>query len=290
MSDWLNKDYKESFKSRGRILPAVERALMRETVIRNGNRDTLHLHPSEISKKNWCPRSSWYKIKGYPATEESLSFQRLNIFAEGNSIHSKWQRWLHQAGILSGLWQCNHCVHRFYADAPNICPSCFSDDLAYREVPITHEELHIIGHSDGEIVDDNGRALIEIKSVGIGTVRWENPTLFTAYQNKELTIDGVWKNIKKPFASHIRQGTIYMHCRKVDTMIFIYEWKPTQDVKEFIIEYQPEIMEPIIAGCQQVVEHLDSDVAPSRPVWASNIHPDCRKCPYVKECWSASNS
>lgn len=290
MSDWASKDYKQSFKSRGRIIPAVERALMRETVVRNEHRDTLHLHPSEISKKDWCPRASWYKIKGHPVPPESLSFQRLNIFAEGHSIHEKWQRWLHQAGLLSGLWECRDCTNTFYADAPNICQSCFSTAIKYKEVPIRNDELHIMGHSDGEIIDEQGRSLIEIKSVGIGTVRWENPSLFHGYQNKELTIDGVWKNIKKPFASHIRQGTIYMHCRKIDTIVFIYEWKPTQDVKEFVVEYQPEIMEPIIQGCKSVVEHLDGDTPPPRTTWASVAHPECKKCPFYKECWSARNT
>lgn len=290
MADWVTQSYKESFKTKGRLIPAVERTLVRETENRNANRDTLHLHPSEISKKDWCPRSSWFKIKGYPVPPESLSFQRLNIFAEGHNIHHKWQRWLHQAGLLCGLWGCNSCTNVFYADAPTICQSCFSKDIYYREVPIRHDELHIIGHSDGEIVDDEGRALIEIKSVGPGTIRWENPTLFNAYQSHELTLDGMWKNIKKPFASHIRQGTIYMYCRKVDTIIFIYEWKPTQDVKEFIVEYQPEIMEPIIAGCQQVVEHLDGDNPPPRPTWATETHSECKKCPFNKECWSARHS
>lgn len=290
MSDWVNQGYKDSFKTRGRLIPVVERALMRETEIRNAGRDTKHLHPSEMSKKDWCPRSSWYKIKGYPAPLENLSFQRLNVFAEGHSIHHKWQTWLQKAGVLCGLWGCNTCSNSFYADAPNICQSCFGKDIYYREVPIRHDDLHIMGHADGEIIDNEGRALIEIKSIGPGTVRWENPTLFNAYQNKELTLDGMWKNIKKPFASHIRQATIYMYCRKVDTAIFIYEWKPSQEVKEFIIEFQQEIMDPIIQGCQTVVEHLDGDTPPPRPMWASQVMSECKKCPYNKECWSASNS
>jgi hypothetical protein len=286
MSSWNKKNYINQMKSTGRLLPVVERSLITETLRRNAKRDTLHLHPSEMSKKDWCPRSSWYKIKGYPMADEALSFQRLNIFAEGHAIHDKWQRWLREAGLLGGMWECLTCTNLFDADAPNVCTSCFGKDLKYREVPIRHDDLHIIGHADGRIKDDKGTALIEIKSVGLGTVRWENPTLYNGYQSKELTVDGVWRNIKKPFASHIRQGTIYMHCTGIDTMIYIYEWKPTQDVKEFVIEYQPEIMEPIIEGCQQVIDHLDDDVPPPRPKWASSLLGECKKCPFNKECWS----
>jgi hypothetical protein len=119
------------------------------------------------------------------------------------------------------------------------------------------DENRIIGHADGEIEDAQGRALIEIKSVGIGTVRFEKPSLFADYNIGKLSIDDVWKNIKTPFAAHIRQGNLYMHCRKVDTIVFIYEWKPSQAVKEFEIKFNPDIVAPILEGCKTVMSHLE---------------------------------
>jgi hypothetical protein len=36
---------------------------------RNKPRDTEHIHPSEISKSDWCPRQTYYRISGVPHDE-----------------------------------------------------------------------------------------------------------------------------------------------------------------------------------------------------------------------------
>lgn len=290
MSDtpWFLKNYRQSLlKRNGRVLPKVELALVKKVEARNATRDTQHLHPSEISKKYWCPRSSWYTINSAPKEAESFSFNRLNIFEEGNAIHSKWQSWLWDAGVLSGRWDCRDCDGTWFAKSPTECRFCQSTAIRYREVPLRDDEHRIIGHADGEIEDDKGRALIEIKSVGLGTVRWEKPSLYADYESGKLSLDDLWSNIKTPFAAHVRQGNIYMHCRKVDTIVFIYEWKPSQQVKEFEVKFNPEIVAPILAGCKTVMEHLEAGVAPERPEWAtSKSCAGCKFCPFKKTCFA----
>ena len=291
MSDqpWYLQNYKTASAAKsGRVLPKVELALVKKVEARNSTRDTVHLHPSELSKKDWCPRSSVYTITGVPKAPESLNFQRLNVFEEGHSIHHKWQTWLWESGILIGKWECTACGEIWMGKSPSTCPGryCGSTEIRYREVPIRDDEHRIIGHSDGEIEDAKGRALIEVKSVGIGTVRFEKPSLYADYENKTLTIDEVWKNIKQPFASHIRQGNLYMHCRKLDTIVFIYEWKPSQQVKEFEVKYNPELVAPILAGCKNVINHLEQETVPERPDWATSSKcSGCKYCPFKKVCW-----
>lgn len=283
---WYLKNYKDLVKSKGRVVPLVEMEMIKEYQSKGAQRETEHLHPSELSKKDWCARSAYYKIKDYPASPDNYSGTRLNVFAEGNNIHSKWQKWLWKAGILSGLWQCTDCDNLWYAISPDLCPSCSGARLHYREVPVRDDQYRILGHADGEIQDKEGRALIEIKSVGVGTVRFEKPTLYNDYASGVLTIDEMWKNIKSPFASHVRQGHIYMHCRKIDTIIFIYEWKPTQEIKEFVLKYNPDIINPILDNCKLVMSHLDDNVVPDRPEWARNKScQGCKYCPYKKVCW-----
>jgi len=294
MSDqtpWYLKSYKESMSKRGRVLPRVEMALTKRTAERNAHRDTAHLHPSELSKKFWCPRASWYQITGAPKSSESFSFQRLNVFEEGHAIHHKWQTWLWDAGILVGRWSCKSCNTTWFDKSPQKCSACDSPHIQYKEVPLRDDENRIIGHADGEIEDAQGRALIEIKSVGIGTVRFEKPSLFADYNIGKLSIDDVWKNIKTPFAAHIRQGNLYMHCRKVDTIVFIYEWKPSQAVKEFEIKFNPDIVAPILEGCKTVMSHLESQTVPARPTWATNKACEgCTFCLFKKECYASSQS
>lgn len=286
---WYLKSYKETLTRRGRIIPKVELALVKKVEERNSTRDTEHLHPSELSKKNWCPRASWYQITGAQKSAESFSFQRLNVFEEGHTIHDKWQRWLWDAGLLVGRWLCLDCSHSWFGKAPAACCVCESSHIRYREVPLRDDEHRIIGHADGEIEDSKGRALIEIKSVGMGTVRFEKPTLFADYQSGKLTIDDVWKNIKTPFASHVRQGNLYMHCRKINSIVFIYEWKPTQAVKEFELTFNQDIIDPILSGCKTVIQHLEDNVVPDKPAWAKGKSCEgCNYCPFKAVCYASA--
>jgi CRISPR/Cas system-associated exonuclease Cas4 (RecB family) len=255
------EDMKRILNSPYRLLAPVERHLLEQNIKNNEERDSLHLHPSEICKRDWCPRSSWYKIKGYPSPAESFTLQRLNIFAEGHLIHQKWQNWLKDAGVL-----------------------------VQAEVPIKDEDHHIIGHADGVISDKHGNAVIEIKSIGLGTIRMENYGLFAPYGRKEITADELWNSIKEPFPSHIRQTQLYMYCLGIHDAIILYEWKANQDVKEFAVSYQPDIVEPILASCHTVVRALEDNVAPVRPSWLTKEHKTCRMCPYKKECYNNEDS
>lgn len=253
---WHLKNYKNSLSSTQRILPVLEKHLIQEQL--DSTRDTLHLHPSEICKKDWCPRSSWYTIKGYDKQEESYSFQRLLIFEEGHNIHGKWQAWLVDAGIL---------------EQP--------------EVPIVNEEYRIMGHADGIISDKKGRAVLEIKSVGAGTIRMEDYELFKGAETPEAA----WKKVRQPFYSHLRQLNLYMYCLDIHDGIFIYEWKATQDVKEFSVKFQPHLIEDILAGCKSVVRGLDSGIPPMRPTIAeSPTSKICKSCPYSKVCWKEDDT
>lgn len=284
---WNLQDYKKAMRSRGRLIPLVENVARQEAAAKNSKRDTEHLHPSELSKKEWCGRAAVYKITNVEGAAESNAFGRLNVFAEGNAIHTKWQTWLWEAGVLSGDWACENCFNRWTALVPRSCPMCDSSRIGYREVPIHNDEHRIIGHADGTIIDQEGTALIEIKSVGVGTVRFEKPALFMDYSKGVISLDEMWKAIKTPFASHIRQGNLYMYCTGIHTIVFIYEWKPTQEVKEFVLKYNEEIVEPILKNCKEVISHLDSGTIPSRPSWAESASSNgCKYCSYKKVCWA----
>lgn len=287
VAPWYSKNYKESLKHKGRILPLVASQIIKNSEQRNAHRDTAHLHPSELAKKDWCPRSSWYKINNYPASPDSTAFTRLNVFEEGHAIHNKWQTWLWQAGVLYGNWSCETCTNKWTALAPDTCPRCADTAIYYREVPIQNDQYRLLGHADGIIEDSHGKALLEIKSIGLGTIRWENKTLYNAYTSGEIKFEDIWKNIKKPLASHIRQGSLYMYCTGIETIIFVYEWKPTQEVKEFVVQYQPEVIKDILVGCSMVIDSLESGVVPSRPGWALDESANgCKFCPYKKVCWN----
>jgi rubrerythrin len=289
---WYLKEYKNMLVSgtEKRLLGTIERVLIEDSANRNAKRDTEHLHPSEMAKENWCPRQSFYKMTGSDESDpESFSFQRLNIFEEGHQIHDKWQHWMRRCGILVGDWQCGHCDTRWWDKSPERCPKCFETEfIRYREVPLHNDEYHILGNADGLIEDDKGQALVELKSVGLGTIRFDAPNLYKPYEDGEIRLDELWKRIKRPLAAHNRQIQIYMFCYGVKEAIVIYEWKPTQEVREFHLRYEPTIVDPLLKGAQAILDAIEDDIPPARPEAAtSKSSKVCQYCPYKSKCWGA---
>jgi hypothetical protein len=126
---------------------------------------------------------------------------------------------------------------------------------------LRYDPYLISGHADGAVPDIN--ALIEIKSVGTGTVRIEAPDIYTKNTDGSyIDLQGLWKDIKEPFPSHIRQGQLYLALCKLnkipfDQIIFIYEAKFNQGVKEFPVKYDPEVSKGILRSCSDIVSALD---------------------------------
>lgn len=293
MSDttpWYLKEYKNMLAvgTEKRLLGKVERVLLQDSADRNAQRDTDHLHPSEMSKENWCPRQSYFKITDMEVSDpESFSFARLNIFEEGHNIHTKWQRWMQKTGILIGDWKCRDCDHVWWDKCPSRCPKCFGVHCVYHEVPLYSDKYRIMGNADGLCEDDQGKFLVELKSVGLGTIRFDAPALYQAYADGEVSLDELWKRIKRPLAAHNRQIQLYMFLKEVHEAVVIYEWKPTQEVREFHLTFAPEVVGPLLMGAKAVNEAVDDGIPPVRPASAtSKSCATCKFCPFKTKCWS----
>ena len=248
---------KTGLRVKGRLIPVVSAQASVENNQQTDKRDTKYLHPSEICKRDWCPRASMYKILGIEEEKEKqYGFTTLNIFATGHMIHSKWQGWLERSGIMK-----------------------------QSELPIFDEEHHIMGTADGLIEDASGQAILEIKSVGTGTVRYENVDLYKQYESKEITDTELFKRIRQPFITHLRQINLYMHVTGIHQGIILYEWKATQDCKEFEVKYQPALIQHILAAAALVKQHLTDGTLIDRPEWAEKDHRTCKQCPYKDVCW-----
>jgi hypothetical protein len=73
--------------------------------------------------------------------------------------------------------------------------------------------------------------------------------------------------------------------------VFIYEWKATQEVKEFVVQFQQELVDPILSACETVIRALDSSVPPMRPAWVTDSeHKTCKQCPYKNTCWKENDA
>jgi CRISPR/Cas system-associated exonuclease Cas4 (RecB family) len=231
----------------GVLLPAVKQGML-STYTAESDRRWDIIHPSELShQKDFCPRAVYLRITEGPLEKKGSDFDfvRDNIFDEGHTIHAKWQQRLRESTPLFGNWRCLVCgvVVRAVCEpredncgalAPNLMPG--KHIWEYKEITLDAEHTALlVGHADGGA----WTTLAEIKSIGEGSVRIEEPELYKA-ANGDLK--ALWRDITRPFKTHVNQVDIYLWiCREMGypftSAEFIYESKWNQQVKNFTIEY-----------------------------------------------------
>lgn len=262
----------------------------------DGERDMTMLHPSEMAKADWCPRQSFYRLSPeHPdPPPDDHGYVLLNIFDEGHFVHGKYQQRLWDLGLLRGYFRCEKCGHRWAATSPVSCNSCGAPKgcLTYKEVPLRSDEYMITGHADGDIaLGEDDDPLLEVKTIGEGTVRVEHPQLLWDYST--TTVDGkavvdlagLWGAVKRPFPSHLRQAMLYLAITGRKRMVFIYECKWNQQTKEFVVKFRKDIAAPLLDAALDVKYGLEKNRPPHRPGWATPEAEACKKCPYTTTCY-----
>lgn len=277
--------------ARGLLLPQLNEIILADASDEGDRRQDI-IHVSEMAKADWCPRATYYRIAGWKVPPEKINLTLENIYEEGNTIHAKWQERMRKTGKLYGLWRCQLC-HEWknctaaeldtildpeWEEPDNLtgsredyCPLGYGEPLAhmwqYLEVHMNVEDTHLItAHADGAMDD----FLVEIKSIGMGTLRLDAPKLLSRNyfpleddNRKVYDLDSVWKGIRRPLSSHLRQGMLYLWiCKQVgapyNKLVFLYEFKPNQQVKEFTISLNEELIAPLLESALQVKHAIDS--------------------------------
>jgi CRISPR/Cas system-associated exonuclease Cas4 (RecB family) len=279
--------FRETMKSDNGIVGEVQRMLLANALKSNPERPPDVVHPSELCKPDWCTRRAYYRITQVPETNASkINHRTEQMFEEGHHIHAKWQGWLWDLGILQGMFYCHDCNNVWWDTAPTECEECRCPrwGLRYREVPIISEEMLVSGRADGQIYDDT---IVEVKSIGPGTIRYERPELFRRYDQGEINLEGLWKEIKRPFVSHLKQAMFYAYVKGLKKVVFIYEWKPYQALKHFTVTVSESYIEDMIENALDTAYAVREDRLPNRPRQAvAADDPFCKACPFRDHCWS----
>jgi len=237
--------YLDTNKKSGRLLPHLEKwALLRP----DEERDLTYLHPSSMAKSNWCFRASYYQLNGMVIPKDPIPFSRMNMFEEGHLIHSKWQRYLRDMGVLWGEWE----------------------NGKYKEVPLVHPTLPVRGMADGLVVGLGDDFIIEIKSMGAGTFRVEDyGSLVESGGDLELA----WKELRSPFMAHRKQAMIYMGIAHdmgddwyrespPEEAVLLYENKANQEVKEFVVPYSSIAWSRVKDDVRLILSYIKDEVVP----------------------------
>jgi hypothetical protein len=267
------KKFLDAKRYNSRLIGDLERHLLSRPP---GDRDYTVLHPSDMIKKDWCRRAAYFMLNGEPKLGSKPNLRLQSIFDEGHAIHAKWQTWFQEMGVLHGQFACDACGKLTWGTSPDMCSICQHKKLTYAEVTLKDDSLRIKGHTDGWIKGIGDDTLIEIKSVGPGTIRSEAPELFSEAPD----FMAAWRNVKRPFNTHIRQGQMYLELMKrmghdVNEIVFLYELKADQDYKEFSIKADFEIVRHIFDGAEKVMKAVNKGVA---PVCNNNVGQNCPQC------------
>lgn len=267
----------EASKSGTRLMGEIERHLMMRPP---GDRSTDVLHPSEVIKRDWCYRYQTYLLLGGQKKQEKPNLKLQSIFDEGHAIHHKWQEWFKEMGVLHGRWE---DIHHQNLGWMTSCDLDDPDNAVYKEVQLRYDPLRIAGHADGWIKGIGDDCLIEIKSIGVGTLRIEALDIF---EKNNGDLFNSWKDIRRPFRSHLLQGQFYLWlCDKIygedapKEIVFIYELKADQSYKEFSVKANFDILEKVLYGIEYVNDYADQNKLP-----VCNISSDgCKYCNLIME-------
>ncbi|WP_405667892.1 hypothetical protein [Streptomyces sp. NBC_00055] len=272
----------------------VQKHVLEKAMKPSGRRQDV-LHPSEMVKPDWCHLAAFHRLRleAEPADRKKTTFTRENIFQEGHETHSKWQRWLAEMNRLAGDWHCSYCDRIFWNDeTPTCCHNCSapSSCITYAEVPLNALPLRIGGKADGYSPHDN--SLIEIKTLGLGSLRYERPEFLERYTvdtdefGKLPDLTRLWRDFRRPLPSAVRQTQLYMYLGvhfedlEVDRTVFFYDFKSTQETKSFTVTYDESFSEPLIDAAAAICDCVAADIAPHCNI---NGRVGCSSCLEFKE-------
>ncbi len=272
------KNFLDAGKTTTRVIGKVERFVLAKPHSTSRANDALH--PSAMVGKYWCHKASYYQLLGYSADgAQERSFKRELIFAQGHGIHETWQTWFGEMGRLYGVWQCTECKMADWLLSPALCPKCDEPTMEYREVPVEYGPLRIKGHADGWLKGFGEDLLLEIKSIGVGTFLWLDRA---GFMEAEQDFEKAWKNLKHPFESHVSQAQLYMKVLELSGVpnppqeaVLIYEAKPNQEVKEFIVRKDDWGTNHIIEAAEMIVKAVELGVPPQCNVGGAG---GCKQC------------
>lgn len=304
--------YAATQKAKTTLLGDIQAHVVKKSSQDHSRRQDI-IHPSEMAKGDVCPRAIVYRISGVTPTDTKAAngHHLETIFQEGHDIHLKWQTWLQEMGRLWGKWRCTACdeeqwglsddlpvddrVYEGQDGSPFDFQATHRHVWEYREIPLDAEdELLLAGHADGGVPDIE--SMIEVKSIGLGTLRMEEPelvrenTVKTSAGKSVVDYDSVWKNLKRPLRSHRIQAGIYLKIAELrgwpfTKMIFIYENKANQQTKEFTIKYPAELVDPIIDQMKDIKWAVDKGRVLDRPYGFTRKTKPCTSCVWRTHCW-----
>jgi CRISPR/Cas system-associated exonuclease Cas4 (RecB family) len=128
------------------------------------------------------------------------------------------------------------------------------------EVDIGPQEI-ISGRADAIISDRKDLYVLDIKSMN----------------------SMVFKNLEEAKEENVNQVQLYLHFFKVPKGILLYVNKDTQELKEFVVNYDQKRAEALLSDLSDLKKKIDKNLIPDRiPTWPDDWQ--CKYCQFREIC------
>jgi len=244
-----------------------------------GEKLERYFHPSQLGKA-FCARKLVYEFLEAPFNEDLKFYSALThrVFHNGAYTHKRIQSYLADLDSftkgkckLIGRWRCvcgavygyakeGKKENEFWVPRPKKCKKCGVDGRAmeYKEAGIFLPDLRIKGKMDGVLEWKDEQWIIEIKSIN-------------QYQ---------FQSLKNPPDYYIPQSDIYMMGSGIHKVIWLFEDKSSQNIREFITFHNIKNIESIIKLLVKVNKCIDEKKLPKR-IEDKKL---CKPCEYRGFC------
>ena len=289
---------KENMKKKG-IIARLDNYLL--TLQKEDNDRAFNVNaPSQIAV---CKRARYYARTG-EGTKSSYSAKTQRIFDNGTYFHERTQKYMLDSGILL-LDEVPVLSEEYNIQGHTDGILDLGDEYAILELKSINDNQYS-GLRSGEKPEHTLQGLVYVYCIESHQKflreKYKTNLLFQLSKSKRANhyrqyyqhLKGGSKYTKEEkiefqVGLHLRLDDLIYKCEKpITKVIFLYENKNTQDLKEFVVdsttpENQEKIAE-ILEGCSFVNECVETGTLPPREATRKSDS-ICRFCNYKDECW-----
>lgn len=289
-----------TMKQEGYIIKKLDQYLLGLNVIDEDRRYDIN-SPSSAGA---CPRRVVYSRLGYERDAYSIDAKTRRVFDNGTSTHERLQKYLLNCGLLA------------MDEVP-----VFDDEYEVQGhtdglLNLSKMELGILEiktiNTDGfkKLVDAKEehklQALIYMYCLE-NRRKWLKENHKTEKELESYLDSEEYVEFIRDHYKHLKGGKHYsleekfnfkLEChrksdkllwraiRPINKMIFLYEDKNTQELKEFCVKRNDELLEGLLEKYEYINKFVHSKKIPPRPAEATSKNCNhCRWCSFKGECW-----
>ena len=289
---------KENMKKKG-IIARLDNYLL--TLQKEDNDRAFNVNaPSQIAV---CKRARYYARTG-EGTKTSYSARTQRIFDNGTYFHERTQKYMLDSDILL-LDEVPVLSAEYNIQGHTDGILDLGDEYAILELKSINDNQYS-GLRSGEKPEHTLQGLVYVYCIESHRKflreKYKNKLLFKLSRSKRAKeyeqyyqhLKGGSKHTKEEKIAfqvglHLRLDDLIYPCEKpITKVVFLYENKNTQDLKEFVVdsttpENQEKIAE-ILEGCSFVNDCVETGTVPPREATRKSDS-ICRFCNYKDECW-----